>query len=63
MTKRELTELTVVEGVCVGGALALLSTLIGTLTGFTTLGIASIALGVGVAAAAALIATREPEPA
>lgn len=63
MTKRELTELTVVEGVCVGSALALLSTVVGALTSFSTLGVVSIAAGLGIAAAAALVAIREPEPA
>ena len=63
MTKHELTELTVVEGVCVGSALALLSTLVGALTSFDTAGVISIAAGLGIAAAAALIAIRDPEPA
>ncbi|GAB6042471.1 hypothetical protein [Endothiovibrio diazotrophicus] len=62
MTKHELTELTLVEGACVGGALALLSTVVGTLTGFSAFGIGCVAAGLAVSATAMLVANREPEP-
>ena len=58
MTKTELTELTLIEGLCVGGALVILSAITGLLTTFDNTTLINIAVGATLGIGALLLARR-----